>query len=97
MTDLSQNEKPLGLMSPEDRKALMDMPWDQIEVYGMSGWNKGGDTPIWLDTVTYRAKREPRRFWIVGGCEAYSSQEEAERAARDLLAPDVVEVIEVTK
>jgi hypothetical protein len=85
VTDLTEIEKPLGLLSNAERQMLTSLPWRDIEVYGMSGWQTLMGPPIWVETVTYRAKRMPRRYWLVGDRVAYEPVEGA------------IEVIEVTK
>jgi len=58
MTDLTKNEKPFGLMTPEDKEALKAWPhgW---EAYSTDGtWLDCGQ-PIWSSIITYRAKPAP--------------------------------------
>ena len=40
---------------------------------------------------------EPRAFWIVGGCEAYDSLQEAQDACSKLMHPNILHVREVTE
>lgn len=83
-TDLTKIEKPFGLLTKAEKQALMALPNDQIEVYGLTGWCTL-DKPHWIDSAVYRAKRNPRRFWLVGDRVAYEPVEGA------------IEVIEVPK
>lgn len=44
-----------------------------------------------------RKPAEPREFWIVGGCEAYDTLQEAQDACSNLMWPSIVHVREVTE
>ncbi|MBQ2263226.1 MAG: hypothetical protein II336_17930 [Loktanella sp.] len=52
----------------------------------------------WIKDYAYRIKPAPvvlREFWIVGGCEAYDSLQEAQDACSKLMWPSIIHVREV--
>lgn len=67
MTDLTKIEKALGLLEEWDRRRLMVLPPSQVEFFGVGGWTQMEDRTPWIDTVTYRAKVNPRRYWLRDG------------------------------
>jgi len=58
VVDLIKNEKPFGLMTPEDQEALKAWPHGWENYYVDETWQDCPE-PDWFKTVTYRAKPEP--------------------------------------
>lgn len=62
---------------------------------GEGGWGSLSNM-YWLDHSTYRVapKREPKTWWVVGGCEAWDDEYEARANANGRSVVKVVEVME---
>lgn len=52
---------------------------------------------VFCVTSPYVEPAKPREYWILGGCEAYDSEQEATDACSSLMHPSIVHVREVTE
>ena len=61
MIELTKIDKPFGLLDPETQRALKAYEGD-VEVYLSHGWVTS--TAVWCSRLVYRAKPQPREWWL---------------------------------
>ena len=81
MIELTKIDKPFGLLDPETQRALKAYEGD-VEVYLSHGWVTS--TAVWCSRLVYRAKPQPREWWLnvyEGATTAYDTKAQADRKA----------------
>ena len=82
MQDLTKITTPFGLLDEETRKALREYEGD-VELYLSDGW-LAKSMPTWFSHFVYRAKPQPREWWLnvyEGATTAYDTKAQADRQA----------------